>query len=200
MAGLETCSACGRKLAPEAVKSAGGRPLCPPCYERAKAIVEEKRRRAAEEKKAAAAKAKQEATRIRQLAAEGGGEGAPAEGAPAPGSISEPVILPPSELLPAASSRVSDAEAQGMLGSARTVCLLARIAAVLAMVVAMLSVAAFAFCWVKAPPVAGAVGYVVLAVGILLGLAVTALPAALLWFLGGWVMKLSAVLARRPNG
>jgi uncharacterized Zn finger protein (UPF0148 family) len=202
MAGLETCSACGRRLAPEAVKSAGGKPLCPPCYERAKAIVEEKRRRAAEEKKAAALKAKQEATRVKEQAAEESGAQAPGAQAPAAPAgvevVGEPVIIPASGLHRAAKPLPEpDAEVADMLGSAKVFCILARVVAAIAMAGALLAVGINVASFVRLPDKGGVAGILIMIGSNLVTLVAAALPASLLWFLGGWINKISGLFARQ---
>jgi len=188
---LLNCASCGRKLSAEAAKSAGGKQVCPPCYEKARQLVEDKRRREAEEKKAVASKAKTEAAKVKAISrlAE--------RGIDVVDVIDRPVILPPSDILPAVKkSDRADAEVKKMLGSARVLCLLARIAAVVLLVAAALAAAGGVFGGLSAAKAAGALGYAVLGVSTLVAAASLALPGLLLWFLGGWVRRFSALFAK----
>jgi hypothetical protein len=191
MIDLLTCESCGRKLSPDAAKSAGGKKVCPPCYDKARQVVEEKRRREAEEKKTTASKAKMEAAKVKAISrlAE--------RGIDVMDVIDKPVILPPSDVLPAVKkSDRAESEVKRMLASAGVICLLARIAAVVLLVAAALTVAGGIFGGLEAAKAAGTLGFVVLGVSTLVAAASLALPGLLLWFLGGWVKRFTALFAK----
>jgi hypothetical protein len=193
MIGLLTCDACGRKVSAEAAKSAGGKSVCPPCYEKARQVVEEKRRKAADEKKTAASKAKMDAAKARAVSrlAE--------RGIDVEDVIERPVILPPSDVIPAvkkkSGARAEDEVGQ-MLGSAGAVCLAARVAAVVLMLAAGLVAAAGIVGLLSAKGEAGALASAGIVASTVVGMASLVLPALLLWFLGGWVRRFSALFAK----
>ncbi len=197
MIGLVTCEACGRKVSAEAAKSAGGKSVCPPCFEKARQAVEEKRRKAAEEKKTAASKAKMEAAKAKAVSrlAE--------RGINVEDVIERPVILPPSDVIPAARKKTAvrgDDEVKQMLGSAGAVCVAARIAAIVLLLAAGLLVAGGIVGLLGAASQAGALGVAGIVASTVVGTASLVLPALLLWFLGGWVKRFSALFAKHLAG
>ncbi|GEM_PF-2366441 len=193
MAGLVTCDGCGRKIVSEAAKQAGGKPVCPPCYEAAKKLVEEKRRKAAEEKRTAVSQAKIDAAKVKALTklAE--------KGVAVEDVIDKPVILPPSDIIPAArkkkSSRAEDDVTQ-MLGSAGGACLMARIAAIVLMAMAVLYAAIGSMAILGMASDLGGARTIMCGAGLAAVVASLIVPALFLWFLGTWVKRFSALFAK----
>jgi hypothetical protein len=196
MVSLVTCDGCGRKVSSEAAKAAGGKPLCPPCFEKVKLVVEEKRRKAAEEKKTAAAvaaKTKAEEVKVKAISrlAE--------RGIAVEDVLEKPTILPPSDVIPALkkkSGRGED-EVKVMLGSAGGACLMARIAAIVLMVMAGLYAVIGGMLLLGSAAELGGAKTVLGGAALAAVVASLVVPALFLWFLGTWVKRFSALFAKQ---
>jgi hypothetical protein len=193
MAGLIACDGCGRKVVAEVIKSAGGKSVCPPCYEAAKKLVEEKRRKAAEEKKVAVSQAKIDAAKVKALTK------LSERGINVEDVIEKPVILPPSDIIPAVKKRKSDragGEVAEMLGSAGGACLMARIAAVVLMAMAGLYAVAGVLTLLGKAAELGAGLTAMAGAGLAALVASLVVPGLFLWFLGSWIKRFSELFAK----
>jgi len=193
MAGLIACDGCGRKIVAEAAKSAGGKAVCPPCFEAAKKLVEEKRRKAAEEKKVAVSQAKIDVAKVKALTK------LSERGINVEDVIEKPVILPPSDIIPAVKKSRADDEVKQMVGSAGGVCLMARIAAVVLMAMAGLIAVAGILTLIEHAGELGSAKTAGCGAGLAVLVASLVVPGLFLWFLGGWIKRFSALFAKTLN-